>query len=239
MSNAIAAMGVTLTRDGHAIAEISKIGGIETTLETIDVTTLTSPDNFKEFLGTFFDAGELAIEGNFIAGDTDGQQGLLADHRGRTVQSFVLTFPEEITATASFSALVTKFKVGDFSVGSKIDFSATLKITGTFDLAIGASIGLTTPYFDVSGYPNIVPAPDGDVYDYVAAVATGVSSVTVTPTATVGVIKVNGNVVSSGQASGSIALGEAGSLTTITIEVTETGKVAMIYTIRVARAAGE
>ncbi len=237
MSNAIAAKGATLARDGHIIAEITKIGGIEINLETLDVTTLTSADSFKEFIGTWFEASEVPIEGNFIAGDTDGQVALMADQLAMTVQSFVLTLPTAITATWSFNALVTKFKVGDYAVGGKIDFSASLKISGKPTLAIGASTGLTTPFFSISESAVILPAPAQTTYDYIATVLTGVSSVTVTPTATAGVITVNGNVVATGQSSGAIALGAAGSVTTITIVVTETGKVAKTYTIRVARAA--
>jgi len=237
MSNAIAAKGATLARAGHTIAEITKIGGIEINLETLDVTTLTSPDSFKEFIGTWFDTSEVPIEGNFIAGDANGQIALMADQLAMTVQSFVLTLPTAITATWSFTALVIKFKVGDYAVGGKIDFSASLKISGKPTLAIGAATGLTTPFFEISESAVIVPSPAGNVYDYVATVATGISSVTVTPTASAGVITVNGNVVDSGEASGSIALGAAGSITTITIVVTETGKVAKTYTIRVARAA--
>ena len=237
MSNAIAAKGATLARAGHAIAEVTKIGGIEINLETLDVTTLTSPDSFKEFIGTWFDTSEVPIEGNFIAGDANGQIALMADQLAMTVQSFVLTLPAAITATWSFTALVTKFKVGDYAVGGKIDFSASLKISGKPTLAIGASTGLTTPFFDISNDAIIMPSPASSVYDYVATVATGISSVTVTPTATAGVITVNGNVVATGEASGAIALGAAGSITTITIVVTETGKVAKTYTVRVARAA--
>jgi len=237
MSNAIAAKGATLARDGHTIAEITKIGGIEINLETLDVTTLASPDSFKEFIGTWFDTSEVPIEGNFIAGDADGQIALMADQLAMTVQSFVLTLPTAITATWSFSALVSKFKVGDYAVGGKIDFSASLKISGRPILAVGASTGLTTPFFEISDDAIIVPSPSGTVYDYVATVETDISSITVTPIATAGVLTVNGNTVITGEASGSIALGAAGSVTAITIVVTETGKVAKTYTVRVARAA--
>ena len=237
MSNAIAAKGATLARDGHTIAEITKIGGIEINLETLDVTTLTSPDSFKEFIGTWFDTSEVPIEGNFIAGDTDGQIALMADQLAMTVQAFVLTLPTAITATWSFNALVTKFKVGDYAVGGKIDFSASLKISGKPYLAIGASTGLTTPFIAISQSAVMVPAAANAVYDYVATVLTGVSSVTITPTASAGVITVNGSVVASGIPSAAIALGAAGSITTVTIVITETGKVAKTYTVRIARAA--
>lgn len=240
MSDAIAAGGTTLKRggiNGDLIAEISKIGGIEITLGTIEATTLTSADDFREFIGTLFEAGEVPIEGNFIAGDTDGQVALMADQIAKTVQSFVVTFPTAITATWSFDALVTKFKVGDYAVGGKLDFSASLKISGKPILAIGASTGLTTTFFAISESAVIVPAPANAKYEYVATVLTAIASVTVTPIAAAGVITVNGNIVATGQPSSAITLGTAGSVTDITIAVTETGKVAKTYVIHVARAA--
>jgi hypothetical protein len=238
MSDAIAAGGTTLSRGAglDLIAEISKIGGIEITLGTIDVTTLTSADDFREFIGGLFEAGEVPIEGNFIAGDTDGQVALMADQLAKTVQEFVITFPAEITATWSFDALVTKFKVGDYAVGGKLDFSATLKISGKPVLAIGTSDGLTTDFFTLSESAVISPDPANDVYDYIATVLTAIESVTVTPHGT-GVLKVNGSVVATGEASTAITLGEAGTITDITITQTDTGKVAKTYKIKLFRAA--
>jgi hypothetical protein len=67
---------------------------------------------------------------------------------------------------------------------------------------------------------------------------TDVASITVTPTAAAGVITVNGNAVTSGEASSAITLGAAGSNTTITVVVTETNKAPKTYTIVVVRPAG-
>jgi hypothetical protein len=236
-SSAIAAKGVTLTRDGNAIAEISKIGGMAVNLETADVTTLGSADYYREYIGTLFSVEDMELEGNFIAGDTNGQAGLLADMAAITLQTFVLTFPTTITATWTFTAYVTKFVTGPFETAGKVDFSATLKISGKPTLAITASTGLTTPFFSISESAVIVPAAAGAVYDYVATVVTAKTSVTITPTATAGVIKVNGNTVATGVASSAITLGAAGSVTTATVTVTETGKTAKTYTIRIVRAA--
>jgi hypothetical protein len=236
-TSAIAAQGVTLQRDGNTIAEISKISGMETVLETADVTTLGSADNFKEYIGTLLDVSELSLEGNFISSDTNGQIGLQTDHLARTLQTFILTFPTAITATWTFTAYVTKFATGPYEAGGKLSFSASLKISGKPTLAITASTGLTTPFFSMSGSAVIVPAAANAVYDYVATVLTGVASVTITPTATAGVIKVNGNTVATGVASSAITLGAAGTVTTATITVTETAKTTKTYTIRITRAA--
>jgi hypothetical protein len=236
VTSAIAAFGVTLTRDTHAIAEITNLSAPELSLDTLDVTSHDSPNKFREYIATVLDGGEVTLEGNFLAGDTNGQVALLSDMLAKTKQAFVMTFPTEVTATWTFSAYVTKFKAGDFPVDGKVPFSASLKITSKPTLAIGASTGLTTTFFSISGSAVIVPAPANAVYEYVATVLTGVSSVTITPIAAAGVITVNGNVVGTGVPSSAITLGAAGSITDITIVVTETGKVPKTYVIHVARA---
>jgi hypothetical protein len=98
------------------------------------------------------------------------------------------------------------------------------------------SAGLTTPFFVVSSSLDVVPAKAQNTLVYVVNVATATASVTVTPTAAAGVIEVNGVVVATGVASGSIALGAAGSITRATITVTETGKAPKEYTIDIVRA---
>jgi len=236
MTTAIAALGVTLARDGNVIAELSHIGPVGKTRDQIDVTNLNTSGGYKEFIGGMRDGGLVALAGNFIAGDTNGQIGLQTDFDGETAQSFVLTFPTAVTATWTFSAVVTKFET-DFTAGSQVTFAAELKITGAPVLAVTASTGLTTPFFSISESAVIIPAAANATYSYVATVLTGIMSVTVTPTATSGVITVNGNIVATGVPSGAIALGAAGSITTITITVTETGKTAKTYTIQLARAA--
>ena len=236
-TSAIMAQGVVLTREGDPIAEITKISPQSNKQDTVDVTTLSSVGNYREFIAGWKDAGELQIEGNFVAGDTLGQQMLLADFEAGTVSSYVLTFPTAITATLAFEALVTEFGIGGFAVGDKVPFSATLKISGASDLAVGTSDGLTTPFFAISESAVVSPAPAAAKYDYIATVLTAVASVTVTPTAVTGVITVQGSTVVTGQASTAIALGSAGTITDIVITQKDTKKVAKTYRIKLFRAA--
>ncbi|MGE5390906.1 MAG: phage tail tube protein [Deltaproteobacteria bacterium] len=232
---ATAAFGTILTRNNNPIAELTNIGDIELSQEFIDVTTHDSTGGYREFVAAKIrEAGEVAVEGNFLATDTDGQIGLKNDLEAGTVQNFVITFPEGTSWT--FTAVVSKFSISS-PLEKQMGFSATLKIAGKPTLATSASIGLSTPFFSISNDAVIVPAPSGTTYQYIANVLTGVSSVTVTPTATAGIITVNGNTVASGQPSGAIALGAAGSITEIKIVVSETGKSPKIYTIQVVRAA--
>ena len=235
-TSAIMAQGVVLEREGVAIAEITKISPQSNKQDTVDVTTLSSVGSYREFIAGWKDAGELQIEGNFVAGDVAGQQAVFADFEAGTVSSYVLTFPTAITATLTFSALVTEFGIGGFAVGDKVPFNATLKISGASTLAISASDGLTTPFFTISESAVISPAPSATKYDYIATVLTAVTSVTVTPTGT-GVLTVQGSTVATGEASTAITLGAAGTIKDIVVTQKNTGKVAKTYRIKLFRAA--
>ena len=233
---AIMAQGVVLEREGQPVAEITKISPQSNKQDTVDVTTLSSVGNYREFIAGWKDAGELQIEGNFVAGDTLGQQMLLADFEAGTVSGYVLTFPTAITATLTFEALVTEFAIGGFAVGEKVPFSATLKLSGAAVYAVGTSDGLSTTFFAISESAVISPAPAAAKYDYIATVLTGVTSVTVTPIGG-GVLTVNGSVVATGEASTAIVLGAAGYINDIVITQKNTGKVAKTYRIKLFRAA--
>jgi len=235
-TNAVAALGVVVTLDGNPIAEVLNVNGVSVSRKMLDATNFESPNYYEEAIAGLKSAKDVTLDMNFIAGDTNGQLALLAALEDGLAHSFVVTFPTKITATWTFSALVSDFYPGPLKNGVKIDCTATLHVTGQPVLAVGASAGLTTPFFAMNNSAVIVPAPANAVYDYVATVLTGVSSVTITPTAAAGVITVNGSVVSSGVPSSAIALGAAGSITIITVVVQETGKVAKTYIVRVARA---
>jgi hypothetical protein len=243
VTSAIAALGVTLSRDSHLIAELTNISGLETTLETIDVTSHDSADDFREYIGGLLDGGEIGIEGNFIGGDTDGQIGLNTDHLLKTVQDFVITFPTAITATWTFSGLVTKFKAGDFKMDGPVSFSASIKITGKPVLAVTASADITTLALEcasgvISPSPNLTAA----VYDYGLAVITTDAYVMVTVTdASASSIKatalgITWNLSTTVQ-SGHILIGAADTTTDLEIVVTDSGKVSKTYTVHVVRPA--
>lgn len=237
-TKAVVAKGVTLTWNSVAIAELTNIGGVEITTEGTDATHYNSDDGFDESLPSgFFAVGDIPIEGNFVYDDTTGQQAMLTDMLASTLRTAVITFPAATGCTWTFTGYITALKLADFPIKDKLPFTGTIKITGKPTFAVATSAGLTTPFFAISESAVITPDPAGDVYDYVANVLTGVSSVTITPTASAGTITVNGNTVTSGEASSAITLGAAGTNTTATIVVTETSKAPKTYTIRIARAA--
>jgi predicted secreted protein len=224
---------------GNAIAEVTSIGDIGLDADTIDVTNNDSANNVKEFIGGLLDGGDIAIEGNLIVGNTTGQIAMWNALKARTVQTFVMTFPVAITATWTFSAVVTAFKTKQ-PIKDQLGFSAKLKVSGLPVLAISASVNATTIAISVG---TIVPAWSATIYEYADAVVTGTASVTVTVNdATAASITVYDSftdgttVCTSGNPSAAQNLGAAGSITKLTITCTDTGKVPTIYVIWVVRA---
>lgn len=235
-SAAKSSFGVTLKRNGTVIAEITKISVTGKTLSTLDVTNHASPDGYDEFIGGRLNGGEWKITGNFISSDAQ-QIGLQTDLEAKTLQTFVLTWPTDITATCTVTALVTEFTpTGDFSIDGRQEFTATLKISGKPALAISATVNVTALTITTATlYPTFAAA----TYTY-EATSTG-ASVTVTATFAAGTATASNGTstvaLTSGAASAALALGVAGTVTTITITVTETGKVPTVYTLRIAKTA--
>jgi predicted secreted protein len=227
------AFGTKFNWDGKQVASLNNIGGVEFNVDTVDVTTHDSEGAFKEFIAGLLDAGDVPISGFFDYEDTEGQLAMVADCAARAIKPATIIFPVSTGAQWSFNGLITNIKVGDTPTDDGIPFSATVKVSGKPTLTVATAVGLTN--LAMTG-ATLIPAFDEGIKDYVATATAGTETVTVTPTAT-GTIKVNGNVVTSGAASGNITLGDAGSITVITIEVAEENKATKKYTISVARAA--
>lgn len=232
-TEAKSAFGTTLMKGATPIAELTNIGGPSLSADIIEATSHDSADGYREFLQGLRAGGEISIEGNFVPGNA-GQVALTTDLNDGTLDAYTITFPAAMATTWTFNAIVIAFECSA-PFDDKASFSATLKVSGKPSLNVTASAGLTTPFFAISESAVIVPSPANAVYTYVATVLTAITSVTVTPTATAGVIKVNGNVVATGEASSAITLGVAGSVTEITITVKETNKTIVTYTISLAR----
>lgn len=243
MSAPILGFGTTWETDFGAgfvpIVRNVMIGEFGGESDDVDVTTHdTSTSGFREFIRGLMDGGEIPLTGIYI-GDasqaavitnvlsgTDAVAGAVLSHRATLPQGY---------GVFEVDGYFKRFKINP-QLDGRLEASYAVRASGLPSFSTTASTGLTTPFFTMNNSAVITPAPANATYDYVATVLTGVTSVTVTPTAAAGVIRVNGNIVTSGVASSAIALGAAGSVTTITVTVKETDKITKTYYIRVARA---
>jgi predicted secreted protein len=238
VTQAIAGYGTSLTRDGHPIAELTKLSGPKKSADTIDVTNFGSPDSYREFIRGFKDGGEVGIEGNFIPGDIDGQAGLDEDYEAGTVQTFIMTFVNGTTWT--FSAVVKDLGT-DTPFDGKVGFSATLKVSGKPVLGVMLSDFLSGMDFeDSAGAKTSIPALADDTYTYSLTIDTDSSyiKITVTQEAAVTIVAsclgVSHN-LTTGVQSGEIAVGDANTTTLLTVTASDTGKSPRVYTIYVVR----
>jgi hypothetical protein len=115
------------------IGNVKTVGIPEASTDEIDVSTLDSEGESKEFLMGATDPGQLTIEGNYSAQDA-GQQKLYGYSTSKEVFEFVIEVAkkgETSCATLKGTALVQSCKrFGDIAEGELIPFNATLKLTG-------------------------------------------------------------------------------------------------------------
>jgi len=239
-SGADSAKGTVLVRNTYIIGEVSNITGVGLSTDTVEVTHYASDDGYKEFVQTFRDGGEVTLEGNLEAADTNGQMAIDTDMNAGTRQSWRVIFPVLAVADWNFYGIVTAYESTQGADGV-IGFTTTIKITSKPTMNTTANAGLTTPYFSIDDNSDNTVAPSpaaaSGTYDYTATALTGATSVNVTVTATAGTIYVDGTEVATTEESGSITLGDAGTETEVYIWIYEASKCSKVYWINILRAA--
>jgi predicted secreted protein len=127
----MAAYGTTLEyAGGSEIGELTSIGGVKLTADELDLTHHGSPGKFREVIQGLRDGGDLAIEGNLVPDDA-GQAALLVHYNTDEdggIEAMMVTYPDG--STWEFSAFVKELDFGNAPVDGKLDFSATLRISG-------------------------------------------------------------------------------------------------------------
>jgi len=246
-SSATIAFGSVFKYEGPPeveVAELTNIGGIGLTADTIEVTSHDSTSRFREFLQGLRDGGEFSVEGNSVPGGT-GQARIYSHYLSDTsggAQDVVIALNDDSYWLAS--CIVTNYQPADAPHDGKMSFAATFKITGVPTFTLLDSTGTTTPFFVAAGSDtgSLSPTPSASnaVYAYAIPAANADATCTITPTATAGVITVwtgstSSAVVATGAASDAISLSVGANL--IYIHVQETGKMYKLYTLTITRAA--
>jgi predicted secreted protein len=111
------------------IAEVSKIGLSGKKLDAIEVTNLSSADNYREFIGGLLDGGEVSLSLSYLP-DSTGHAQLNTDQDARTLRNFEFHLPQLATPKKlSFAALITSI-TADVDMEKQITAEVTLKISG-------------------------------------------------------------------------------------------------------------
>jgi predicted secreted protein len=243
MSDGNSAFGTTLKWNATALAELTGISGPSMKADTIDLTNHDSADGFREFVAGVRDGGEISIEGNFLSSDTTGQMAFITDAQAGTEREVIITGPTADAFTWTMDCIVTAFEP-THPYDGKLGFTATLKVTGKPVLAVTLSTGMSALSGieeNAGGAITFLPTFAIGTFAYTTSVNTASSYIKLTPTAASHTITISNGTsdqtVTSGAQSGEIDLGAAGTITTVTVKVQESGTVAKTYTIYVTRAA--
>jgi len=128
-------LGTVLKKGTTPIAELTSIGGLELSADTIETTTLDAVDGYRTFIQGLKDAGEVSISGYFNPETGQGQAELLAAFESGAVEPYTIEFPPSLGAKWEFQAIVTGFSTGA-ELEDNVSFEATLKVTGKPTLTV-------------------------------------------------------------------------------------------------------
>jgi len=122
------------TASAKAIGSLTSISSPSMSQETIDVTTLDSAGDYREFIGGFKDGGEVSFSGFFDPQD-DGQAAVYAALESSADEDFTIEFPAALGAKWSFKGVVTAYQT-TAELEEAIGFEGTIKVSGKPTLTI-------------------------------------------------------------------------------------------------------
>lgn len=131
------AYGTIIRMNGVPVAEVDNISGPKMKRDTQDVTSHSSPDGWREFIGTLRDGGEISFDINFNpTGSTHSYStGLLSQFAtSNTVATWDLIFPNTAATTWTFPGIMTGFEP-KFDTDKIIGASISIKVSGKPTLA--------------------------------------------------------------------------------------------------------
>lgn len=121
------AFGAIFKIGATTISEITSISAPNLSAETIDVTTHSSADRYREFIKGLRDGGEISIEGNYT---TASASATIIALETNTLQTVTIDYPTSPSVTRfTASVLATAFSM-EAPVDGAIPFSATFKVSG-------------------------------------------------------------------------------------------------------------
>lgn len=126
-SQAKAAIGSKILRNGAAIAEVINIDLSGAKLDLVDVTNMDSVGGYKEWLPTLREGGEVTCTANLIPGGTHTT--LQADFDTGIVQAWSITISNPVIETVTFQAYVMDISL-KLAHDKQAEAGFKLKVTG-------------------------------------------------------------------------------------------------------------
>lgn len=116
-----------------SVLEVKKISGPDIKKDFLEVTHMESPGSYKEFIASLRDAGEVALECNFLPAAA-GQSVMLTDLESDTIRNYKILWPQHSSKSATFPGLVVGYKP-EHEVGGVSMVSFTVRVCGAITWA--------------------------------------------------------------------------------------------------------
>lgn len=136
MSEAISAYGTLVERSAANNGSYTTVSELESvsfdfSADVIDVSTMSSPNNWKEYISGMKDGGEFNCSHFFVPTNAtqSASSGLLLDFKNRTKRDFRLKLPDAGPTYWPFSGIVTKFGF-NAKHDDALRCNYTIKVTG-------------------------------------------------------------------------------------------------------------
>ena len=232
--------GIVFQWNGTTVGGVEDAGEPDNSWEKLEMQLHDSPGGASEKVLTNKKTGTIKLSGAMLLADP-GQIKLRADYVSKTGRAWTRTAPDN-SWQQSGNGLITKCGPSGKSPKDASKIDVEIEIDGDVSWLESDSSGLTALEGIEENGPGdaltFIPAFDVDAREYNVTVDTASTYIKLTPTAAAHTITVAGAAVTSGNQSGEIALGDADSVTDVTILAQETGKVAQVTVLHVARPAG-
>lgn len=113
-----------------SIAEITSLTPPQMSRDDIDVTSHSSSDGYREFIGGLRDGGEVSLEANWLPTNSthDASTGLLETFNDNVTHNWKIVLPSTL-ATISFSGFITAFEP-ELPLEEQGKLSVTIKVSG-------------------------------------------------------------------------------------------------------------
>jgi predicted secreted protein len=132
-SNAISGIGTVIKRgDGASveffttIAEVNGISNWSRTRDTYEVTTLDSPNGYKEFISGFRDPGGFTLNMNFTRATYEQ---MVVDFENDNAVNYRIVLGDASLTQYDFAAMITDLAF-DSTTSDRITSNCTFKVTG-------------------------------------------------------------------------------------------------------------
>lgn len=123
----------TGTATTATLVNVTNISGLDSDVEEIDVTAHDSSGNYREFVASFIDAGEISFDLNFDPNQTTHRAttgGILYLRDQRLTVPWKLTFPGSPVHSVAFQGFV-KSAPFDAPYDDKLSASVAVRVTGS------------------------------------------------------------------------------------------------------------